>query len=414
METRQSNEKISSENTVGHSFIEFLTITVKFRWFLFWFIFVITTSATLLALLSPKWYKASASVLPAEQTDFLGALGGLSSLVKGFTPSKGLAALTGSTELDRYIAILKSSTLADNVIKEFNLTKEYDLEGDYYEKVVKEFTSNLDIEVQDEGNLLVSVYDKNPQRAADIANYMIGKLNEINTRLSVTNAKANREFVEKRYFENKNDIDDLENQMKDFQEKYGVVAVPEQLESTVKAMSEIYADLVKKEVALNVIQKTYGANSPMLNQLEIEVEELKSKINKINAGTEVSKDGINLLIPFKKAPDLAYKYLKIYKDLEIQYKILEFVQPMYEQAKVEEVRNTPSVLILDKAGPPERKAKPKGSLYFIISFLSSTFLGLLIVFSLEGINKIKNIDPERYDFIKQSLRVGIKRRKSLK
>ncbi|OGU27156.1 MAG: hypothetical protein A2057_05095 [Ignavibacteria bacterium GWA2_35_9] len=410
METRQSNEKISSENTVGHSFIEFLTITVKFRWFLFWFIFVITTSATLLALLSPKWYKASASVLPAEQTDFLGALGGLSSLVKGFTPSKGLAALTGSTELDRYIAILKSSTLADNVIKEFNLTKEYDLEGDYYEKVVKEFTSNLDIEVQDEGNLLVSVYDKNPQRAADIANYMIGKLNEINTRLSVTNAKANREFVEKRYFENKNDIDDLENQMKDFQEKYGVVAVPEQLESTVKAMSEIYADLVKKEVALNVIQKTYGANSPMLNQLEIEVEELKSKINKINAGTEVSKDGINLLIPFKKAPDLAYKYLKIYKDLEIQYKILEFVQPMYEQAKVEEVRNTPSVLILDKAGPPERKAKPKGSLYFIISFLSSTFLGLLIVFSLEGINKIKNIDPERYDFIKQSLRVGIKRR----
>jgi len=410
METRQSNEKISSENTVGHSFIEFLTITVKFRWFLFWFIFVITTSATLLALLSPKWYKASASVLPAEQTDFLGALGGLSSLVKGFTPSKGLAALTGSTELDRYIAILKSSTLADNVIKEFNLTKEYDLEGDYYEKVVKEFTSNLDIEVQDEGNLLVSVYDKNPQRAADIANYMVGKLNEINTRLSVTNAKANREFVEKRYFENKNDIDDLENQMKDFQEKYGVVAVPEQLESTVKAMSEIYADLVKKEVALNVIQKTYGANSPMLNQLEIEVEELKSKINKINAGTEVSKDGINLLIPFKKAPDLAYKYLKIYKDLEIQYKILEFVQPMYEQAKVEEVRNTPSVLILDKAGPPERKAKPKGSLYFIISFLSSTFLGLLIVFSLEGINKIKNIDPERYDFIKQSLRVGIKRR----
>ena len=410
METRQSNEKISSENTVGHSFIEFLTITVKFRWFLFWFIFVITTSATLLALLSPKWYKASASVLPAEQTDFLGALGGLSSLVKGFTPSKGLAALTGSTELDRYIAILKSSTLADNVIKRFNLVKEYDLEEDYYEKVVKEFTSNLDIEVQDEGNLLVSVYDKNPQRAADIANYMIGKLNEINTRLSVTNAKANREFVEKRYFENKNDIDDLENQMKDFQEKYGVVAVPEQLESTVKAMSEIYADLVKKEVALNVIQKTYGANSPMLNQLEIEVEELKSKINKINAGTEVSKDGINLLIPFKKAPDLAYKYLKIYKDLEIQYKILEFVQPMYEQAKVEEVRNTPSVLILDKAGPPERKAKPKGSLYFIISFLSSTFLGLLIVFSLEGINKIKNIDPERYDFIKQSLRVGIKRR----
>ena len=112
---------------------------------------------------------------------------------------------------------------------------------------------------------------------------------------------------------------------------------------------------------------------------------------------------MNLLIPFKKAPGLGYKYFKIYKDLEIQYKILEFVQPMYEQAKVEEVRNTPSVLVLDHAGPPERKARPKGSLYFVISFFASTFFGLLIVFSLEGLKKIKSIAPDKYDYMKTSL-----------
>ncbi len=413
METKQFKENFDSNNrTVGHSLIEFLTIVVKHRWFLFLFVFIITASATIYALLSPKWYKASASVLPAEQTDFLGSFGGLSSLVKGFSPSKGLAALTGTTELDRYIAILKSGTLINDVIQKFNLRKEYDREDDYYEKVVKEFLSNLEIEVQDEGNLLVSVYDKKPQKAADIANYMVAKLNEINTRLSVTNAKANREFIEKRYMENISYITQLETDMKDFQEKYGVVAVPEQLEATVKAMSEIYADLAQKEVALNVIRRTYGDYSPMLNQAEIEVQELQKKINIINAGTDISKDGVNLIIPFKKAPDLANKYLKIYRDIEIQYKILEFVQPMYEQAKVEEVRNTPSVLILDKAGPPELKAKPKGSLYFLISFLISSFIALIIIFSLEGINKIKHIDPERYDYIKKSLKISFKRKNS--
>jgi tyrosine-protein kinase Etk/Wzc len=409
METPPLNENVSGK-AVSHSLIEFLTVIVKHKWFLFLFIFIITTSVTLWALLSPKWYKASASVLPAEQTDFLSALGGLSSLVKGFTPSKGLAALTGNTELDRYIAILKSATLTDDVIKKFDLVKEYELEGEYHEKVVKEFISNLNIEVQDEGNLLVSVYDKSPQKAADMANYMVERLNEINTRLSVTNAKANREFVEKRYLENKNDISDLENQMKDFQQKYGVVAVPEQLESTVKVMSEIYGDLFKKEVAVNVVKKTYGDNSPLLKQLETEANELQKKIDAINKGTTFT-DGVNLIIPFKKAPDLANKYLKIYRDLEIQYKILEFVQPMYEQAKVEEVRNTPSVLVLDRAGPPERKAKPKGSIYFLISFLCSTLIGLFIVFSLEGINKIKQVEPEKYNFIRQSLKIGIKRKK---
>ena len=373
------------------------------------FIFIITTSATLFALLSTKWYKASASVLPAEQTDLLGSLGGLSSLVKGFTPSKGLAALTGNTELDRYTAILKSATLTEDVIKKFDLVKEYELEGEYHEKVVKQFTSNVDIDPQDEGNLNISVFDKNPQKAANMANYMVAKLNEINTRLSVTNAKANREFIEKRYLENRNDINDLEEQMKDFQQKYGVVAVPEQLESTVKVMSEIYGDLFKKEVAVNVIKKTYGDNSPLLTQLEAEVNELQKKINTINNGTAIT-DGVNLIIPFKKAPELANKYLKIYRDLEIQYKILEFVQPMYEQAKVEEVRNTPSVLVLDKAGPPERKAKPKGSLYFLISFFISSFIGLLIVFSLEGISKMKTMYPDRYNFIRNSLKIRSKRK----
>ena len=410
METKQSQENIP--NTTGNSLIEFLTIVVKYRWFLFLFVFIITVSATLYALLSPKWYKASASVLPAEQTDFLGSLGGLSSFIKGFSPSKGLAALTGTTELDRYMAILKSGTMIDDVIKKYNLREAYEMKADYYEKVVKAFIGNLEMDVEDEGNLIVSVYDKNPQKAADIANYMIAKLNEINTRLSVTNAKANREFIEKRYLENITYINQLENDMKNFQEKYGVVAVPEQLEATMKAMSEVYAELAQKEVALNVIKRTYDENSPLLNHAEIEVQELQKKINIINAGTGISEDGVNLLIPFKKAPALAHKYLKIYKDLEIQYKILEFVQPMYEQAKVEEVRNTPSVLVLDQAGPPELKAKPKGSLYLLISFLSSSFIGLIIVFSLEGINKIKHIDPDKYNYIKSSLKINFLKKKS--
>lgn len=405
METKEPQSKNSDNNhyKVGHSFVEFLVVLVKYRWFLFLFIFIITAGATTYALLATKWYKASASVLPAEKTDFLGSLGGLSSLVKGFSPSKGLAALTGTSDVDRYMAILKSGTMMNDVISTFKLREEYELEDAYYEKVVKAFISNLEMDVEDEGNLVVSVFDKDPQKAADIANYMIAKLNEMNTVLGVTNAKANREFIEKRYIENITYIDSLERDMKNFQEKYGVIAVPEQLEATVKAMSDIYAQLAQKEVELNVMKRTYGEESPLTIKAEIGVEELNKKINSLNAGKELSDDGVNLLIPFKKAPGLGYKYFKIYRDLEIQYTILEFVQPMYEQAKVEEVRNTPSVLVLDYAGPAERKARPKGSLYFVISFFASTFFGLLIVFTLEGLKKIKSIAPDKYNYMRTSL-----------
>ena len=408
----------SNKHAVGNSLIEFITVTIKYRWFLFWFVLTITSSALTYALLAPKWYKATASVLPAENTDFLSAFSGLSALAKNFSPSKGLAALTGSSEFDRYIAILKSSTMIDDVVKKFDLRKEYDFEIVDYDKVVKTFLSNLEMEVQDEGNLTISIYDKNASKAAEMANFMVTKLNEINTALSVSNAKANREFIEKRYIQNVADINNLENDMKMFQEKYGVIALPEQIESTIKSMSEIFSEQAKKDIALNVLTRAYGKESPITQKAAIEVEEINKKINSlIDSGNSIN--GSNLLIPFKKAPALGSKYLKIYRDIEIQYKILEFVQPLYEQAKVEEVRNSPSVLVLDKAYAPIKKSKPKGSLYALVAFVSSTILGYFFVFTLVLFQKIKKSDPENYDYIMTALRrdlskVGIHKYKNRK
>ncbi len=398
-----------------NNFFEFVTVTIKYRWFLFFFIFIITASTIAFALLSPKWYKSTTSVLPAEKTDFLSAITGVSSLIKNFSPSRGLSALTGPTETDKYIAILKSSSVLDDVIATFNLRRVYDLENSFSEKIYKRLMSNLEIEVQEEGNLTVSVYDENPKRAAEMANFMVAKLNEISTRLSSTNAKANRIFIEGRYFQNKKDIDSLESKMKDFQNKYGVTAVPEQIEATLKSMSEIYINLYKAEIQYNILLQSLGADHPSTQNAKIEFDELNKKINDLNAGQDRSQQDVKLLIPMKLAPDLANKYLKIYQELKIQYSILEFVTPLYEQAKIEEVRNTPTVLILDKAAPADHKAKPKATIYAAVSFTSSIILGFFIIFLIELMKKMKTVEPAKYNYIVQQLRkdlskIGIKRK----
>lgn len=398
-----------------NNFFEFLTIIVKYRWFLFFFILIFTASVTIYALLAPKWYKSTASVLPAEKTDFLSAITGVSSLIKNFSPSRGLSALTGPTETDKYIAILKSSSVIDDVIRTFNLKKVYDLEGAYSEKIYKNLMSNLEIEVQEEGNLTVSVYDKNPQRAANMANFMILKLNEISTDLGSSNAKANRIFIEKRYTQNRHDIDSLENQMKDFQKKYGVTAVPEQIEATLKSMSEIYVDLYKKEIQYNYLTQSLGSEHPYTINAKIELNELNNKINQLNKGTDKTQQDYKILIPIKLAPELANKYLKIYQELKIQYSILEFVTPLYEQAKIEEVRNTPTVLVLDKATPADHKAKPKAMIYGAISFSVAVILGFVIIFFIELMKKMKTVEPNKYNYIinqfkKDFSKIGIKRK----
>ncbi|MFH1528455.1 MAG: Wzz/FepE/Etk N-terminal domain-containing protein [Bacteroidota bacterium] len=416
MTVEQSENK--KQDYVGSAFLEFLTVIIKFRWFLFWFIFTITVSATAYALIAPKWFRSSATVLPAERTDFLGGLSGLSSLVKGFSASKGLASLTGNTETDRYVAILQSATVIDRVISKYDLRKVYDLEDTYYEKVVKELFSNVDFEIRDEGQLTISVLDKDPQQAADMANFFVEQLNELNSTLHVQNAKANREFIEKRYFQNVQDIENLESDMQSFQEQHGVIAVPEQIEQTVKTMAGIYSQLAQKEIEFSVLKRMHGSDHPLAYNTGIELEEISKKIKKLNSGEGYSQKDAKLLIPFNEAPELGNKYLKIYRSLEIQYAILEFITPLYEQAKVEEIRNTPSVLVLDKAGPAERKAKPKGSIYAVVSFIISSFFALLIMFTRELFSRLKATSPDKMGFITQSIQRDfekfpfIKKRKS--
>ncbi len=395
--------KENNQFTIGKSFINFLVVVVKYRIFLLVFVSVITLGATITALLLPKWYKATVSVLPAERNDLLSTLTGLSNLTKSFGTSRaarGLSALTGGpTELDKYIAILKSATITDDVINKFDLRNEYNMEDDYYEDVVKKWQKNLELEIQEEGNLTITVYSKDRKKCADIANYLVERLNDVNTQLSITNAKANREFIEKRYLQNLEDINNLETQMKEFQQKYGVMAIPEQLEATVKSLSEIYVEMYKTEIEYNVVKQNYGSEHPLTKLTKTNLDELRKKIDQLNQGTDISQKDVKLLIPFKIAPKLGNEYLKIYRNLEIQYKILEFIQPLYEQAKVEEVRNTPSVLVLDKAGPPEKKAKPRIRIFFMIGFVSSLLVGLFIVFTKEMFEKLKNNDPETYEHL---------------
>ena len=82
------------------------------------------------------------------------------------------------------------------------------------------------------------------------------------------------------------------------------------------------------------------------------------------------------MVPYRQIPDLGVAYVRRYREVQIQSKILEFLTPLYEQAKVEEKKESPSVIVLDRAGPAERKSSPKRSLIM----LAGTLLGLIGAF----------------------------------
>jgi len=54
------------------------------------------------------------------------------------------------------------------------------------------------------------------------------------------------------------DLRNAEDSLYNFQKKYGIVAIPEQLEVSVKAAAEIEAELLKNEMQAFFIKQMYG------------------------------------------------------------------------------------------------------------------------------------------------------------
>jgi uncharacterized protein involved in exopolysaccharide biosynthesis len=387
------------------SFLEFLQTVTRYRIFISRFVLSVTVVVTIIALLLPRWYKSTASVFPAEKADLFGGLDGIASFAKALSPSKALSALGGSNEADRYLAILKSGTVLSAVIEKFDLVHVYDIGSYPMEKTAKELLSNVQFTVEPEGNLLIEVYDRDPQRAADMANFFVEMLNRTNSELAVQNARGNRQFIEARYQKNLADLRVAEDSLRAFQKRYGVIALPEQTEAAIKAAAEIMGQIALKEVQVGIASRNASEENPTVQAARIEVDELRKKLGEMNTGTPAKGNDPGLFVPFKQVPDLSVEYVRRFRDVEIQYKILQFVTPLYEQAKVEENRQTPSVLVLDRAAPAERKSKPKVSLFALIAFVASTLIAIFVVMSLELARQLQTRYPDRFAQIASAVRV---------
>jgi tyrosine-protein kinase Etk/Wzc len=388
--------KTDKHDAPSSTVLDLLAVLTKYRRFLSWFILGTTLAVTAYALVAPRWYRSTASVFPAEKADLFGGLEGIASLAKSFSPGRALSALGSNPETDRYLAILKSGTVLNAVIQKFDLVHVYDITAYPGEKTMKELLSNVDFVVESEGNLTISVYDRDPQRAADMANFFVDELNRANTGIQVQNARANREFIEQRYTKNLADIAAAEDSLTAFQKRYGIIAMPEQTQASIKAAAEITAQLALKEVQVGVLRRTQSVDNPAVAAMSIEVEELRHKLSQMNSGAGVAAGDLNVFVPFRKVPELGAEYVRRFRNVEIQYKILQFITPLYEQAKVEERRETPSVVVLDKAGPAERKAKPKVSFYALMGLVLSTLVAFLVVFIREMIARLDAAQPGRF------------------
>jgi uncharacterized protein involved in exopolysaccharide biosynthesis len=355
-------------------------------------------------------YKASAKIVPlASQkqsfipipSDMLGLMGlfgtefgaGRGATIKAVLQSRELAKrVIENTGIKKYLYGKLWDEKSGSLKKDIPPHK-IPSDDELAEKFLKE---NLVVnEDKKTGIIEISVlFPKEPTLPAVIANNYIQELNNILNEKAYTAAKRNRIFLEERVKQTELKLSQAEQDFKDFQQKYNVVAIDKQMEEGLKIYAELVAKLSEKEMQLEVMRRITSPDNPDVVTLNYEINELRKKIRELEEGQRAMQvkgyildRSKKLIIPLENVPELAMEYIRRRRELEIQNEIYKVLLKSLEQARIEEEKETLSFEVIDYAYTPRFKYKPKRKLIVMISFVSSLFVGVFLALLLDSIRE---------------------------
>lgn len=298
-----------------------------------------------------------------------------------------------------FVGVLRSRTVEDRLVDSFQLRKVYSvrLEGDARNKL----SDNTSVtEDRKSGIITISVTDRDPKRAAAIAQAYVDELNLLVAQLSTSSARRERVFLEERLRAVKKDLDDASREFSQFSSKNSTLDIKEQARAMVQGAATLEGELIAAESELKGLEQIYTDNNVRVRSVKARIEELRRQLDKFSgkatAGADQSVDSPDSSYPsIRKLPLLGVTYADLYRRVQIQEAVFGALTQQYELAKVQEAKETPSVRVLDPANVPEKKSFPPRTLITI-------FGGVLVFGFAVGVillrfrwDKVDSNDPNK-------------------
>jgi capsule polysaccharide export protein KpsE/RkpR len=378
--------------------IKYLELIVKWKKFIIYSTLIICILVAIYSLLVEKKYQSSAKILPPRQESYGSLIGGIANLTSTFFGGGqggfSLPPLTSPSEV--YKELLESRSLAENLIYEFDLLNVY--ESKFIEEGLEIFWANLDIEVTFAGFVNITFTDTDTIRVKELMDRLLLTLDSLNTHATINYHKRNRLYFEKQLEIVKNNLHQSEENLKEFQEEYGILEITEQIRQLLQILTDLETKKMELVFEKGVLDHTLNKNSAQVRLLEIQINSIEREIKKIQEGTNE-----NLALGVQEIPDLAIKYANLLREQQIVETINIFIQQQYEQAKFFEEKDIPTIMVLDKPQYPQVRVYPKRRNMVIIAFMFSLFLNILFIAYKEKVSEIQTNYPEEYSKLRNLL-----------
>lgn len=370
--------------------------------------------STMLAFMIPKRYQSTTRLMPPEAPSgsaAIAALGsgrggglGLTSVAGDLLGAKSAGAL--------FVDILGGRTVQDRLIDRFDLRKVYHRRywHDTRKDLAKFTTTSED---RKSGVITITVTDRDPRRAAQLAQAYVEELDRLVAQVSTSSARRERIFIEQRLQRVKQELDAASRQFSQYASQNTAIDITTQAKATVEAAAKLEGELIAAQSELEALQQVYTRNNVRVRSSQARVNELRAQLHKIGGETSdafaapVRETAASQEFPsIRQLPLLGVKWADLYRQSKIQETVYELLTQQYELAKIEEAKEIPVVKVLDAANVPEKRSFPPSRV--VMGILGMVISSGLACCCILGRGRWQDVNPEApYKIFAHEVFIGI-------
>jgi len=260
-----------------------------------------------------------------------------------------LGAITGATANipglrtgpDQHVALLQTDNVRDRLLERFDLLHVYD--KDLRVDARNKLADNVRIALgRRDGLVTIEVDDRDPKRAADIANAHVEELRRLGAMLAITEAQQRRAFFERQLAQTRDRLAAAQLALRGSGFDAGA------LNAEPRAAAEAYARLrdeaTAAEVRLQSLRSALVGGAPEVVQQRSIVAALRTELARAEQAQSISGGA---------------DYTARYREFKYQETLFDLFARQYEMARVDEAREGALIQVVDVAQPPEKKSKPR-------------------------------------------------------
>ncbi len=390
-----ARRELRSTTLPGLRWLELIDYLWDHRRFIFKWTAIGFALSLVLMYFIPK-YEGTVQIMPAENGN-AGPMAAIAALTAGpNVPGAGslgdMLGLATKTPSSLYVKVLESESVQRAVVDRFDLRHVYGLiylpkyhiyvlpRGE--ESARDKLDSRTKITEDKKSGVIVVVYkDRDPERAAAIANGYVDELNKVMARVNTSAAGREREFIEKRLADEKIALEDAEKQFSEFASKNMALDVPTQTRVMVESSAHLQGELAAARAQLAGLEQIYTPESSRVKTLRGQIGSLEHQLQEMNSGSPESaaNNPTNPYPSVKTLPTLGVQWADLYRAQKVHETVYEYLTSQYESARIREAKDIATVKVLDQAIPPEGRA-PRP---WLVLFLGTAFFFLLACTGVE-------------------------------